>query len=67
MSKTIWNTDVIFTRSLKLVKLPCVGGLHDMRTVLPLRTETERFDGGSGAVKKSKRIDFSSIILLRVK
>lgn len=34
--------------SLKLLKLPCAGGLHDIMAVFPLLTLTERFDGGSG-------------------
>lgn len=38
-----------FTLSLNDVKFPCVGGLHDMTAVFPLRTDTDKFDGGSGA------------------
>lgn len=37
------------TFNLYDVKFPCDGGLHDMIAVLPLRTATDRFDGGSGA------------------
>lgn len=41
-----------FTLSLNDVKFPWVGGLHDMTAVFPLRTDTDKFDGGSGAAIK---------------
>lgn len=43
----------LFTLSLNDVKFPWVGGLHDITAVLPLRTATDKFDGGSGAAIKN--------------
>lgn len=43
------------TFNLYDVKFPCDGGLHDMIAVLPLRTATDKFDGGSGAEKLKKK------------
>lgn len=42
-----------FIFSLKLEKLPCAGGLQEIIAVFPLRTLTERFDGGSGTKKQN--------------
>lgn len=57
-----WMSGLIL--SLKLVKLPCDGGLHDMTAVLPLRTDTERFDGGSGTAKNPKLVVWRILCVL---
>lgn len=44
------------TFNLYDVKFPCDGGVHDMIAVLPLRTATDKFDGGSGAEKKLENV-----------
>jgi hypothetical protein len=43
-------SELIF--SLKLEKPPWAGGLHRITADFPLRTLTDRFDGGSGTVVK---------------
>lgn len=43
--------------SLKLLKLPCAGGLHEIIAVFPLLTLTERFEGGSGTERKQKDLN----------
>lgn len=45
-----WKSDKPKTFSLKAVKFPWNGGLHEIVATLPLFTETDKFDGGSGAI-----------------
>lgn len=40
------------TLNLNDVKFPLLGGLHDIIAAFPLRTDTDKFDGGSGAENK---------------
>lgn len=43
------NNKSMPTLSLNDVKFPVDGGLHDIKAVFPLRTDTDKFEGGSGA------------------
>lgn len=36
--------------------MPFDGGLNEITADLPLRTDTDRFDGGSGAVNREKLV-----------
>lgn len=44
-------TPYTLTRSLNDEKLPLDGGLSEITANLPLFTDTDKFDGGSGAIK----------------
>lgn len=45
---------ISITFNLNVEKFPCNGGLHDINATFPVRTATDKFDGGSGAVKHTK-------------
>lgn len=65
LGSKVFDKGLIF--NLKLLKLPCAGGLQEIIAVFPLRTLTERFDGGSGTKitpQAKKNINF--IITLKV-
>lgn len=54
------------TRNLNDEKLPFDGGLHDMTAAFPLRAITDKFAGGSGAVRNNENHG-NHLALIRLK
>lgn len=55
MKKFKENFQVKLTFNLKEEKFPCVGLLQVIYAIFPFFALTERLDGGSGAIKQTKK------------